>query len=93
MSESLYERAADLLEAELGEELMAMDVASGSCFGFNSVATHIWRQLASPKSFRDLRDSLIAEYEVGAEQCTEELQVLLDDLIDKRLVRVLAPGS
>lgn len=93
MSETLYERATNLLEAELGEELMAMDVASGSCFGFNSVATHIWRQLACPKSFRELSGSLIAEYEVGPEQCAEELQVLLNDLIEKRLVRLRAHGA
>jgi hypothetical protein len=99
MSEALYERSTELLEAELGDELMALDVARGSCFGFNPVATTIWRQLASPKSFGELRDGLLAEYDVGAEQCTDELQLLLNDLIEQRLVRVqagarpLAPGS
>src|SRR6185503_9785578 len=68
MSEARYERSTELLEADLGDELMALDVARGSCFGFNSVATTIWRQLVSPKSFGELRDALLAEYEVGAEQ-------------------------
>jgi hypothetical protein len=90
MSEARYERSTELLEADLGDELMALDVARGSCFGFNSVATTIWRQLVSPKSFGELRDALLAEYEVGAEQCTEELHLLLNDLIEQRLVRVQA---
>lgn len=90
MSDIFYERATELLEADLGDELMALDVARGCCFGFNPVATGIWRQLASPKSFGELRDTLLAEYEVGAEQCTEDLQALLNDMIEQRLVRVQA---
>lgn len=88
MTDTFYERATDLLEADLGDELMALDVARGSCFGFNPVATGIWRQLASQKSFNDLRDALLEEYEVGADQCTQELQALLNDLIEQGLVRV-----
>ena len=91
MTDPQYERATELLEADLGDELMTLDVAGGTCFGFNSVATVIWRQLASPKSFDELRDMLLAEYEVSAERCAQELQALLNDLIDKRLLRVRAP--
>jgi hypothetical protein len=86
MSESRYERATELLEAELGDELVALDSQAGSCFGFNDVATIVWRQLEQPKSFDQLRDLLLMKYEVTAAQCTEELQELLDDLIEKGLV-------
>jgi Coenzyme PQQ synthesis protein D (PqqD) len=91
MNEPLYERSTELLEANLGDELVALDAEGGNCFGFNSVATFVWRQLASPKIFAELRDRLIAEYEVTPEQCAEELQELLDALIEKRLIRVRVP--
>ena len=90
MKEPLYERSTQLLEANLGDELVALDAEGGNCFGFNSVATFVWRQLASPKTFAELRDRLVAEYEVTTEQCAEELQELLDGLIEKRLIRVRA---
>jgi hypothetical protein len=93
MSEMQYERATELLEAELGDELMALDVARGSCFGFNSVATDIWRQLASPKSFDQLRDALLAEYAVDSDQCTDELRTLLNELTGMGLVRVKTSGQ
>ena|SRR5688500_17407005 len=95
MTEPLYERSTQLLEANLGDELVALDAEGGNCFGFNSVATFVWRQLASPKTFAELGDRLVAEYEVTAEQCAQELQELLDGLIEKRLirVRVAVPGS
>jgi hypothetical protein len=89
MREALYERATELLEADLGDELMALDAQGGTCFGFNAVATGVWRQLVSPKSFDELRQALLAEYDVGSDQCTEELQELLDNLMENGLVRKL----
>jgi hypothetical protein len=74
------------MEADLGDELVALDPNAGSCFGFNSVATSVWRQLEEPKSFEQLRDALIDEYEVDSEQCTRELHALLADLTAKGLV-------
>ncbi|HKP34746.1 MAG TPA: PqqD family protein [Sphingomicrobium sp.] len=81
-----YRRAVELLEAELGDELVALEPNAGECFGFNTVATSVWRQLAQPKSFAELRDALLEEYDVKPEQCTRELKELLDDLASRGLV-------
>lgn len=90
MSEPVYERATQLLEADLGDELMALDAEGGNCFGFNSVATGVWRQLESPKSFAEIEHALLAEYDVDRAQCRAELRELLDDLVEKGLVRKAA---
>jgi hypothetical protein len=74
------------MEAELGDELVALDPNVGECYGFNSVATSVWRQLEQPKSFDQLRDALLAEYEVEPDQCALELRELLDDLSMKGLI-------
>jgi hypothetical protein len=74
------------MEAELGDELVALDANAGECFGFNNVATSVWRELQAPKSFNQLRDTLLGQYEVEPEQCARELKDLLDDLCAKRLV-------
>jgi coenzyme PQQ synthesis protein D (PqqD) len=87
MSNIVYERATELLEADLGAELMALDVEAGTCFGFNSVATDVWRRLASPASFAELKDALLSEYEVSAEQCSSELRDLMANMIEMGLVR------
>ncbi len=86
MTETVYRRAIDLMEAELGDELVALDPKAGECFGFNSVATSIWRELKTPKNFQQLRDALLEEYEIGEDQCSLELQGLIDELIAKGLV-------
>jgi Coenzyme PQQ synthesis protein D (PqqD) len=83
---TIYRRSLDLMEAELGDELVALDPNAGECFGFNSVATSVWRELEQPKTFEQLHNALLGQYEVEPEQCARELQELLDDLSAKGLV-------
>ena len=94
MAELIYERAVNLLEAELGDELIALSVLSGNCFGFNPVAASVWRALETPRSFDELKTALLGEYEVPPEQCQSELEELLGDLVEKKLVRAkIGPHS
>lgn len=86
MNDLSYRRATSLMEANLGEELVALDPAKGNCFGFNEVATWVWHRLDQPASFDQLRNELLGEYEVSEEQCTQELQELLDELCSRGLV-------
>ena len=74
------------MEAELGDELVALDADAGQCFGFNNVATSVWRALEQPRTFEELRDSLLLEYEVGFEQCSAELHELLTNLVGRGLL-------
>jgi len=90
MTGPVYKRAIDLMEARLGDELVALEPNAGECFGFNSVATSVWRELQTPKSFEQLRTALLDEYEIGEDQCSMELQELLDDLTAKGLVAAAA---
>ena len=83
---TVYQRSVQLMEADLGDELVALDVARGQCFGFNSVANSVWKLLAEPRSFDDLRSRLMEEYDVGEQECSEELRTLLTDLTEKGLI-------
>ncbi len=88
VSGNLYRRRVELMEAELGNELVALDVEAGSCFGFNEVATSVWRLLSTARSLEEIRSALTDEYEVGPEQCEQELRQLLDDMEVKGLISI-----
>ena len=87
MNQTYYERTTDLLSADVGDELVALDADAGHCYGFNSVAATVWRQLEQPRSFDELKQDLLADFEVGEQQCAAELQELLDNLIGRGLLR------
>ena len=90
--EPRYVRVRELMEADVDDELVALDPQDGLCFGFNSVATSVWKLLGSPRSLTDLQSSLSEEYEVSPEQCRAEVQELVDQLAAKGLVRATRPG-
>ncbi len=85
-----YERAAKLMEAEVGDDLVALDPEAGTCFGFNSVAASVWRLLEDRKSFEQLEAELAAEYDVDSAQCRTDLEELLDSMVAQGLVRTVS---
>ena len=86
MGNETYRRAVDLLEADIDDELVALEPTKGACFGFNSVAKDVWRKLERPQSFEELKNELLSEYEVTADQCSEELRGLLDSMSWAQLI-------
>ena len=87
---TVYKRSVDLMEAELGDELVALEPNAGTCFGFNSVATSVWRLLDQPKTFEQLQQALLEEYEVDSAECSQELERLLGDMSSKGIVTTSA---
>ena len=87
MSAMLYSRAAPLLEAEIDDEIVALDREQGEVFGFNLVASDVWRLLEQPLSLGDLCAQLEQRYEVEPEQCAREITELLDQLVEMKLVK------
>jgi hypothetical protein len=87
-----YARAKELLEAELGDDLVALDVASGHCFGFNPVAADIWHLLAQPQDFDALCRELMDQYEVDRGECEADLRACLSNLETQGLVRTIEDG-
>ena len=88
----LVRRKSGLIEAEVDGELVALHVDKGTCYGFNGTATRIWSLLDEPKRLSELRDILLAEYDVDAVTCEAELRDLLADLEGDGLVELESLG-
>jgi len=86
MQQLVYERAKTLLEAEFGDELVALDAADGVCFGFNDVAATVWRVLERPCTLADLKRALMQEYDVGPAQCETDVKDLLSVMVERHLI-------
>jgi hypothetical protein len=85
-----YKRATELLEADVSDELVALDPNKGTCFGFNSVAKDVWRKLERPRSVEELKTELLEEYDVSDAQCAEELDDLLEEMTRSGLIEQLS---
>ena len=47
---SVVERNSAILESEMDGEVMALNIDSGACYGFNRIGSRIWKMIAGPRS-------------------------------------------
>ena len=81
-------RSRDILEAELDGEIVALDIAEGECYGFNTVASSVWRLLQSDTSVCEICASLEREFEVEPDVCEAEVTRILGEFASAGLVEV-----
>jgi hypothetical protein len=76
-----------IVQSKIGEEVVMLDMESGFYFGLNSVASVIWGMLAEEIGFEKLIDQLIAQFEVERSICEADTQELLDQMLEKNIIR------
>lgn len=84
----LVRRRPGLLETEVDGELVGLHVEKGTCYGFNGTATRIWALAETPKRMSEIRDALLAEFDVDRTTCETELIALLRELEADGLVEL-----
>ena len=73
-------RTDGFIEAEVDQDIVALNVERGSCYGLNRVGSRIWKLLSRPTRIDDLCTILLAEYEVLPDVCGREVLALLEEL-------------
>jgi hypothetical protein len=87
--ESRITLSAEQVSAELDGEAVVLNLRDGVYFGLNPVGTRVWALLKeAPRSVADLREAILAEYDVGFQQCDDDLRSLLTSLDEHGLIVV-----
>jgi hypothetical protein len=74
---------------DLDGDVVVLSLRAGSYFGFNAVASKIWRMLGEPCPAGEILDTLIEEHEVDADTLARDVMPFLQALIEQQLVRVI----
>jgi hypothetical protein len=74
------------LTARLEDEVVILGFQSGLYFGLDGVGQLVWDLVQQPRSVADIRDAILAEYDVTPELCERDLIQLLNDLTAKQLL-------
>jgi len=64
-----------------------LNLANGVYYELDGVGARIWELLQEPRSVSALQEAIVAEYEVDAAECEQDLQELLADLASHGLIR------
>jgi hypothetical protein len=73
---------------EVGGEAVILHLDDGVYYGLNEVGARIWQLVQEPRTLSELVDAIVSEYDVPREQCQEDVQGLLTELLEKKLVVV-----
>lgn len=91
--DSVVVAAADVVSADLGKEKALLSMADGVYYGLNPVGAAIWDLVQEPRTVEELRDALVARYEVDPERCEEDVLAVIAKLSGWGLVEVRATRS
>lgn len=81
-------QATDIVAAGMDGETMMMRIESGKYYGLGSVGSRIWELISEPRPVAQIIDSLVAEYDVGPEQCRVDTLEFLNRLYEERLIKI-----
>ena len=89
----MYQRSNAAIFADVGDDIVALHVRRGQCYGMDKVTARVWTLLAEPLDLDAICSDLIELYHVEADLCRGEVARLLEQMQKEGLVeRVGAAG-
>jgi hypothetical protein len=73
-------RSADWLTAQIGDELVMMNSATGRHIGLTETGRRIWEILETPSTIGQACTVLAAEYDAGADEMAADVESFLREL-------------
>ena len=83
--------ASNQLSSRLGDDAVVLELGRGIYYGLNEVAALVGSLLKEPRPVTELRDAVVAAYDVEPERAMHDLLRLLNELADHGLIEV--PGG
>jgi hypothetical protein len=79
-------RRNDVIDAEIDQEIVALNIENGTCYGLNRVGSRIWSLLAAPIRIGDICATLLTEYKVEPSSCERQVVDLLEEMRAEGLI-------
>jgi hypothetical protein len=85
---TLVSRNRSILTAEVGAETAMMSLEQDRYFGLDDIGGDIWRRLQVPRTFGDLIDELMGDYDASRATITEDVRKILMEMAAHDLVKL-----
>lgn len=82
---SIPSRRPGVLDAAVGEDIVLLGESS-RYHGLDTTGARVWQLVDGNNSISDICTTLVAEYEVDSDTCTQDVLAFLHDLADHDLV-------
>src|SRR5262249_15357990 len=79
-------RRDGFIDSEIDDEIVALSIERGTCYGMNRTGTRIWNLLANPIRISELCATLVATYRVDHAVCEAQVLDLLEEFRAEGLI-------
>ena len=76
--------SGDLLDGEV----VILNMNDDVYYGLDQVGGNIWNLIQEPKTFGEIIQTLLEEFDVDNQQCSKDMVALLEDMLSKGLIEV-----
>ena len=80
--------ARDQVSSELAGEVVILNLKAGVYHGLERTGARVWQLVQQPRRVAEIRDALVAEYDVEPQTCERDLLRFLADMADHGLLDV-----
>jgi hypothetical protein len=93
LPETIVVASKDQMASEVAGETVILGLTAGRYFGLDAVGARVWQMIQTPAAVSDVRNAIVAEYEVDPARCEADLLALLQKMLDAGLVEVKSEGA
>jgi hypothetical protein len=84
----MFRRSGDTLFSAVGEDIVALNIPTGLCYGMEDATAVVWKLLEEPADLDRICLGIMDLYDVDADRCRSDIQTLLDRLRAEGLVEL-----
>lgn len=81
-----FEIADSVTMRLVDEQLLLVDLETGTTFGLSGIGSDIWTLLGEGRSCSEICERLLGDYEVARETLAQDVAALVDELQSRRLI-------
>jgi hypothetical protein len=93
MNEPKYRRTSETLHSAVGDDIVALHVRMGHCYGMEDVTADVWRLLEQDMSVAQICEQLQQLYEVDDARCRAEVGRLIETMVEEKLIEPVGDDS
>jgi hypothetical protein len=80
--------AREQISSELAGEVVILNLKAGVYHGLDRTGARVWQLVQQPRRVAEIRDALLAEYDVEPQTCERDLLQFLADMAGQGLLDV-----
>ncbi|MBI3591539.1 MAG: PqqD family protein [Candidatus Melainabacteria bacterium] len=85
---SIFMPSKEQVSCDLAGEAVILNFKDGIYYGLDAIGASVWELIQKSKTVKEIRDSILENYDVEPDHCKNDLIALLNDLKTIGLIEI-----